>query len=401
MVAFVTDIRASERVKPFVKRKTDAEILAHYSMTNGDRLTRLGVLWVGSQEARASLPTSPIVQYLRYDDRGERIDKEVWDDHTRNPRDLLNAVESLQVWRESVDVPAGLFRESVPIYDLEVVRELTANALVHRMYTTGGDIRIDLHPDRLEVRSPGPLPLGITARNILHKSFRRNEHLARVFHDLKLMEREGSGFDRLYQIQLRAGKPTPDVHESDDGVRVVVWGRDLDVDAMRVVEQASRALSLSEKELLSLGVLARSGPLRAPGLADRLNLPDGAAARDWLGRLVEQGIVTSKGRGRGVYYGVQPSLLRESGYRAPTTLKTIESHRLRELVLADVVQYPRSAISDIIERIGAEIPRSRVRGALRSLIEDGLIHMVGTRRWARYVTRPPGPRAIERSRIRP
>jgi len=46
------------------------------------------------------------------------------------------------------------------------------------------------------VVNPGPLPLGVTPQNVLHTTVRRNEHLARLFHDLKLMEREGSGFDR-------------------------------------------------------------------------------------------------------------------------------------------------------------------------------------------------------------
>ena len=71
-------------------------------------------------------------------------------------------------------------------YDEKVVRELLVNALVHRPYTQGGDIYLNLYPDRLEVVNPGRLPLGVTPRNMLHASRRRNESLARVFHDLGL-----------------------------------------------------------------------------------------------------------------------------------------------------------------------------------------------------------------------
>ena len=49
---------------------------------------------------------------------------------------------------------------------------------------------------------PGRLPLGVTPRNILHASRRRNDGLARVFDDLKLMDREGSGFDLMYDRML-------------------------------------------------------------------------------------------------------------------------------------------------------------------------------------------------------
>ena len=94
-------------------------------------------------------------------------------------------------FRERYELPDGLFRQNVPAFDEIVVRELLVNALVHRPYTQRGDIFLNLHPDRLEVVNPGPLPLGVTPQNVLHTSVRRNEHFARLFHDLKLMEREG------------------------------------------------------------------------------------------------------------------------------------------------------------------------------------------------------------------
>jgi hypothetical protein len=96
----------------------------------------------------------------------------------------------------------GLYRRQVPAYDEKVVRELVVNALVHRPYTQQGDIYVNLFPDRLEVVNPGRLPIGVTPHNILHASRRRNEGLARVFHDLNLMEREGSGFDLMYDRLL-------------------------------------------------------------------------------------------------------------------------------------------------------------------------------------------------------
>ena len=105
-------------------------------------------------------------------------------------------------FRERYEFPDGMFRQYLPFYDEVVVRELVVNALVHRPYTQRGDIFLNLYPDRLEVVNPGLLPLGVTPRNILHTTVRRNEQLARVFHELKLMEREGSGYDELYEVLL-------------------------------------------------------------------------------------------------------------------------------------------------------------------------------------------------------
>ena len=43
--------------------------------------------------------------------------------------------------------------ENIPFIPIEVVRELVANALVHRTYTTRGDIFVNLFPDRLEIHN--------------------------------------------------------------------------------------------------------------------------------------------------------------------------------------------------------------------------------------------------------
>ncbi|WP_460879955.1 ATP-binding protein [Pontibacter rugosus] len=85
-----------------------------------------------------------------------------------------------------------------------------------------GDIFINLHHDRLEIHSPGLLPLGVTPSNIISKSIHRNTHLAKVFYDLKLMEMEGSGYDKVYEVLLLNGKPEPIVDEWDDRVVVTV-----------------------------------------------------------------------------------------------------------------------------------------------------------------------------------
>jgi ATP-dependent DNA helicase RecG len=188
-------LRASDRVKASVKEKTDDELLDHYQLAQGTYLTHLGILCLGLQRHRAQLTTSPVIQFLKYDEQGQKVNKLVWDDHTQSPMEVIEAVW-LEVpdFRERYELPDGLYRQSVPAFDEVVVRELLVNALVHRPYTQRGDIFLNLHPDRLEIVNPGPLPLGVTPQNVLHTTVRRNEHLARLFHDLKLMEREGSGF---------------------------------------------------------------------------------------------------------------------------------------------------------------------------------------------------------------
>ncbi|WP_305316642.1 ATP-binding protein, partial [Hydrogenophaga sp.] len=226
LARFVAGIRDSDRVKDSVKEKSDDELLTHYGLAQGQTLTRLGVLLLGTQADRRALGTAPLVQAIKYDEQGQKINKWVWDDCALSPVELVDAVwRELPDFRESYEVAEGLYRRSVPAYDEKVVRELLVNALVHRPYTQQGDIYLNLHPERLEVVNPGRLPLGVTPRTMLHASRRRNEGLARLFHDLGLMEREGSGFDLVYDRLLSQGRPAPFAEEGPDWVKVTIQRR--------------------------------------------------------------------------------------------------------------------------------------------------------------------------------
>jgi ATP-dependent DNA helicase RecG len=107
------------------------------------------------------------------------------------------------------EIPWGMFRKQVRHYPKEVLRELLVNALAHKAYTTASDVFIKVYPNKLSIANPGGLPLGITPNNILHKQHRRNPHLMKIFHDLGLMQGEGSGYDMVYEKLLVDGKALP------------------------------------------------------------------------------------------------------------------------------------------------------------------------------------------------
>lgn len=261
---FVESIRVSDRVKGSVKEKSASELLTHYGLAQGPTLTRLGALLLGTMADRWALGTAPLVQAIKYDALGQKINKWVWDDAALSPVELVDAVwRELPDFRESYEVAEGLYRRQVPAYDEKVVRELLVNALVHRPYTQRGDIFIILHPERLEVVNPGRLPLGVTPANILHASRRRNEGLARVFHDLGLMEREGSGFDLMYDRLLSQGRPAPVPEEGPDSVKVTIQRRIVKPEVMRLMSEADARFQLTQRERITLGVLALSEGMTA------------------------------------------------------------------------------------------------------------------------------------------
>ena len=375
-----------------MKQKSELELLEHYLLVVDGCLTQLGVLWIGQRQDRAQLLHAPTIQFLKYDVRGERVSKLTWTDYSLNPQELLEAVWSeIPDWRESTELPDGLFRKSIPHYDEIVVRELVANALVHRPYTTRGDIFINLHPEHLEMHNPGSLPLGVTPANILQKTVRRNNHLAQIFHDLKLMEREGTGYDRIYEAQLTQAKAVPLVREEDDRVVVRVERRILKPELIDLLARLDGQFGLSHRERIALGLIARHGSLTALEFGRQLQIEGDDRIRVWLGTLPAKGIVQSRGQTRATEYFIAPDVRRATGFQSPTTLKAIAPHRLEELIRADLALYPQSGLSDLHGRIGLEIPLYKLKRTLEQLRRRGVLSMAGQRRWARYSLAQPPP----------
>lgn len=385
VAALSRELRASERVKTSVKEKTDAELLQHYGLADGDRLTHLGVLVVGSAAARARLGTAPVVQAIKYDDAGQKIGKWLWADYALSPVELLEAIwREVPDFHESYELPDGLHRQQLPAYDRSVVRELLVNALVHRPYTQRGDIFLNLHPDRMEVVNPGRLPFGVSVQTLLHANRRRNPRLATLFHDLRLMEQEGSGYDLMFAVQLSQGRTVPSPRELDDAFSVTVGRRVVKPEVLRLMSEVDARHQLNQRERITLGMLAASEGLTARELAVRLELVNADELTPWLGRLLGFGVVQASGRTQGKRYFVAPGLLRTSGLRQRTTLRRIEPHRLGALVEEDLRRYPGSSSGEVNERVGKEVPYSTLKRCIDELVDAGSVRHEGLGRWRRY-----------------
>jgi ATP-dependent DNA helicase RecG len=390
LAALCSQLRASDRVKASVKEQSDQELLDHYTLASGDLLTNLGVLLLGLRFDRARLGTAPVIQAICYDEQGVKVNKFCWDDHNLSPIELPDAIwAEIPDFRESYEFPEGMFRTQVPAYEEAVVRELLVNALVHRPYTQRGDIYLNLHPDRLEVVNVGRLPIGVTPSNILHTFRRRNDGLTRIFHDLRLMEREGTGFDLMYEKLLVSGRSAPGVREDIDSVHVTIPRRVLHPAVIRLIALADERHQLGQRERITLGTLAQSEGMLATELATALELEDPSHLRHWLNRLLELQLVRQTGRTRATRYFVDPALLQEVGFDHQTTLRRIEPHRLRALIEEDVNRYPGATAPEIRSRVAPEIPASTLRDALQVLVTSQRIRPEGERRWRRYFPADP------------
>ena len=386
--SFLKLIKNSDRVSNFVKQKDTKELLDYYYMTDADSdcMTQLGVLFIGKQTQRGRILNAPVIQCIKYDQYGEKVNKWLWDDFNKNPYEMVNEIwEVIPEWKESTEISDGMFRRNIPAYPKDVIRELISNALVHRPYTIRGDIFLNIYPDYIEVVNPGQLPIGVTIENILHTTRKRNEHLAAIFYALHLMEREGSGYDMMYEQLLSNGKSVPIVEEGDDWVKVHVDRRVLSKEVIKVMQYANQSQELKQKQLICLGLIAMHESLTATQMINLLHLKDADALRPWLRPLIDKGfVVATNERSKAKEYRAGVRVLRESQYRGKTSLKRIENYRLRELIIEDLKIYQPCSISEIHERIGKEIPLRKLQFQIKQLITEGKVVPEGQKRWTKY-----------------
>jgi len=385
-INFKKDIRESTRTSNNIKQKTDEEILDYYFLSEDGYLTNLGILWLGKRHDRAKLLYAPTIHFLKYDEREQKVNKLLWEDHSLNPKELIEAIwTEIHDWKEGIDVADGMFRKFVPNYEEEVIRELMANALVHRPYTTRGDIFINLYTDRLDVVNPGLFPIGVTPANVLHKNVRRNPYLANIFYDLHLMDKEGSGIDKMYQVLLSNAKHIPVPYQGDDFVRFTIHKRITKTEIISLINRANVEFALNSKELISLGLIAQHNSISALEFSKELNLPNTPnVVNHWLGRLTDLNIIVSRGKTKGTEYLVNPDFLKKANFKGKTNLKRIENHRLEELIYQDVKIYQPTSKSDIQDRIGKEIPLRKIKSMLDKMIIKGILAKSGTYKWTQY-----------------
>ncbi|MBQ3595940.1 MAG: putative DNA binding domain-containing protein [Bacteroidales bacterium] len=386
--SLLSKLNSSERVSSFVKQKEIKELLDYYFLTEeeSDKMTNLGVLFIGTQSQRGRLMNSPVVQCIKYDENGEKVQKYLWDDFLRTPEEIIEDIwQRVPDWKETNEISDGLFRKEIPAYDKDVIRELVCNALVHRPYTISGDIFINIHPNRIEVKNPGTLPLGVTPENILHKTVKRNEHFANLCYALRLMEREGSGYDKMYEIQLSNGKQVPRVLEGEDFVTAIIERRIISKESIKVIREALQMADLKQKQIICLGLIAQHESISAANLINILDLKDRDELSPWLNPLLEYGIIHSTGSHRAKEYRVNSPVLKQSDYKGKTSLKRIEDYRIKELIIEDLKIYSCAPMKDIHQRIGKEIPYKRILSQMKSLVHDNIIKEIGHNRWVKYL----------------
>lgn len=100
----------------------------------------------------------------------------------------------------------GLYRKDVYDYPPEAVRELLANAVMHRNYMDSSCIQISVFDDRIEFQNPGGIFGDLSLEKVLAGySSVRNTQIADIFQKMNIVEKWGTGLLRIADICKEAG----------------------------------------------------------------------------------------------------------------------------------------------------------------------------------------------------
>jgi len=200
----------------------------------------------------------------------------------------------------------GLYREDIPEIPQEAVREIITNAVIHRSYSMDGNHTfVAVFDDRVEVTSPGAMPLGITIENImLGHSNPRNPVLARFFKEAKLVEGWGSGILRAFSLCESYGLKRPIIQEIDDVIRVTLFRKNSQHAPSD--EYVTLPLSDIEKDII---VAVKTDPqIRICDLATDLDYSESQIKRG-VSKLKERGILLRTGPKKTSKWQVREHLL--------------------------------------------------------------------------------------------
>ena len=301
-------------------------------------------------------------------------------------RAMVELAEAVKPYNPEEEVDDGLFRLGLPLYAEIAVRELIANALVHRDYSINGQVRVAVEGSQaLTVSSSGGFPDGITIQNLLTAPPQaRNPLIADAFKRAGLVERTGRGVNRVYTSQLALGRPRPDYSRSTRAwveARLPAGPADRELAAFTAAS-ARDGLPLDLRTLQILHEVRIESRVTSRRAGDLLQVGTDEA-RSVLNSLVERGLLESRGEGKGRTYHLAAELYREIGESAAyVRARGFESIQQEQMILTYVGRHGSIGRAEATEL--CRIAPDQASRLLRRLVRDGTLRMTGNRRTARY-----------------
>lgn len=273
-----------------------------------------------------------------------------------------------------------------PEYPAEAVRELVANALVHRdlgPHALSARVTLTLRADRLVISNPGGLH-GLTVEQLGSQTggSARNQSLYDICKDVRtsdgrrVIEGIGSGILTVRSALNAAGMTPP--HFIDAGIRFTAIVPDhalLDTEDLDWLASLPGAKGLSDTQRHVLALMRNGMTWTNRTLRDRFPM-DSTKARAMLIDLVERGLAEAQGDGRGRVYrlavGGASASPKVTGQGETDAAAQLTRHAVPIL---DALSEQPLSVATLIER--TDLTGRQVRYALKRLRATGTVEQIG------------------------
>lgn len=350
---------------------TDAELLVE------DKLTVAAVVFFGTYKTLGKvLPQSELIfEYRQNNATGpaaQRIEfREGFFCYYDKIWETINLRNTMQHFQD------GLFIWDIKTFNEYAIREALLNAVSHRDYRLSGSIFVRQYPDRLEISSPGGLPVGITLENILWEQSPRNRRIAENFARCGLVERSGQGMNKIFEVCVRESKGYPDfTHTDSNNFWITLHGTIKNVDFLKLLEKigVQTLTSFSVDDFIVIQTLfdTRELPERLYVIAEQL---------------VEQGILETKYKGKNKGWVLARKLYDAAGKSGVYTRKKgLDRETNKELLLKHIRESGEEGAKmaefyDVLPFLS----RRQIHTLLEEMRDVGVIQCVGTTANARWI----------------
>ena len=214
----------------------------------------------------------------------------------------------------------GIYRQDVYEIPPDAIRELIINAMVHRSYLDHGTIQVAVYDNRLEITSPGKLPMGQTMERMKEGYSKiRNEALAHAFAYMNLIEHWGSGIPRIIDKVKAAGLQEPEFIGGEVDLRINIYRGQVDgtvdlnnaikmpdsgnkvPDKIEIVPDTMKKMPDSEQEQQIYKYVLENGSITTAETVEILDVKH-RRARAVLLNMVKDGYLKKEGAARSTIY---------------------------------------------------------------------------------------------------
>ena len=194
----------------------------------------------------------------------------------------------------------GLYRKEIPEYPIEAVREAILNAVMHRDYLEkGANVQVDIFDNKLTVTNLGGLIKPLTKERLGTLAVRRNPLIADLFHRIHLVEKMGTGINRIKEECKKHGNVKFEIETN--GYFIVRFKLKKKV-AERVGEKVTEKVTENQTKILEL--IKQNKFITAIELSHSINISRKSVLEN-ISKLKEKGLLKRVGPDKGGYWEVK------------------------------------------------------------------------------------------------